>query len=81
MTALTTMFTFIYVYLRFFIHVLIGGRVSLNSFSGEAYDIAKIVFDFFGTDSVSFRINYVFLIIFGIFVFGSIIGLVRRLTR
>lgn len=84
MTALTTMFSFLYVYLRYLVVLLFGGKFYASSFTGEAYDIALTILEGYGISANEFvyspGIPIVALFI-GIFVFGSVIGLARRLIR
>lgn len=82
MTALTTMFTFIYVYINYFVTIIFGGRFAWKDFSGEAAVIAKNIVNFFGAEySIGYPGNPLLFLFLGIFVFGAIIGLVRRLIR
>lgn len=82
MTALTTMFNFIIVYVRYFSVIVFGGSLYLNSFSGEQYLIAKNIFDYYDIGSVLIYENNPLIVLFvGVFVIGAIIGLARRLIR
>lgn len=82
MSALTTIFNFLYVYIRLFFAVIFGGKVYLSSFSGDSYYIAKSIFDTFGASSqLVFRGYPIFMLIICIFAVGAIIGLARRLMR
>ncbi len=82
MTALTTMFNFIVVYVQYFCTIIFGGRLYLSSFSGEQYEIAKNMFDALGVTKVIYVTTHPILLLFiGIIVIGAIIGLARRLIR
>lgn len=82
MTALATTFTFIYVYIRYLCVLIFGGSLYLSSFSGEAYSIAKGIFDTFGYAECIVSPGIPILALFiGIIVVGAIIGLAHRLIR
>lgn len=82
MTALTTMFNFLIVYLRYFVVLIVGGKIYLADFSGEQYEIAKVIFEAYGASSSISSPGYPILVLFiGIIVIGAIIGLARRLIR
>lgn len=83
MTALTTMFNFIIVYVRYLVCLIFGGSLYLSSFSGEQYEIAKGIFNSYGaTATVIVGDGIPLLALFlGVFVIGAIIGLAHRLIR
>lgn len=84
MTALTTMFSFLYVHLRYLVILMFGGEFYASSFSGEAYEIALTILESYGKSASDcvFSPGYPILVLFiGIFVLGSVIGLARRLIR
>lgn len=82
MSALTSIINFLYVYVRIFFTFIFGGRVYLSSFSGESYDIAKIIFDTLGLKKVYLSYGEpILILIVAIFTVGALIGLVHRLMK
>lgn len=90
MAALTSMFTFIKLYLYYFTCLIFGGTFSTDKYTGVFH---RLAFDIINNYYVNLEYNLnsdfkIFLpgepilqIFLGIFVIGAIIGLVRRLTR
>lgn len=82
MTALTTMFNFLIVYVRYFCCIIFGGTFSKTHFSGEAYGIAEDLLISLGFNvGVNFDGIPILTLFIGIIVIGAIIGLARRLIR
>lgn len=88
MSALTTIFNYLYVYLRVFVAFIFGGTLRHDDFPGvyrqPFYDflrslgVSEINFERF---VIIFESRPILILIVGIFAVGSIIGLVRRLMR
>lgn len=82
MTALSSIFTFLYVYFRYLIILMFGGTFRIADFSGEAATFAQTIIESYGfhtaigSDGIP-----ILLLVVGIFVIGAIIRLVRRLVR
>lgn len=85
MSALTSIFNFLYVYLRFVIGYVTGSKIYLSSFNEEQLSIARNILDSLGFTNIvnvfSFNGEPILMLIVGVFAVGSIIGLVRRLMR
>lgn len=86
MSALTSIFNFLYVYLRVFSCFILGGSIDSRTFFGEQ----KLIFDsicesIYGSSVVNpilyFDGQPILILILCVFALGSIIGLVRRLMR
>lgn len=86
MSALTSLFNFLYVYLRFFVSLIFGGLFDCRHFLlAEQREIAsQIVYQV----SDGHYLNGIYLpgspivaLILGIFVVGGIIGLIHRLMK
>lgn len=82
MSALTQIFSFLFVYLRLITAFIFGGEVYLSSFPENQYAIAKSIFNSFGLQSlIIFPGKPILMLVIGIFAVGSIIGLAKRLIR
>lgn len=86
MSALTTIFNFLYVYLRCFACYIFGGRLDVNYFSNLEQiefvrNIIKTASGGIYENGLSFPGQPILLLVLGIFALGSIIGLVRRLMK
>ena len=86
MTSLTSIFNFLYVYLRVLACYIFGGRVDVNFFSNlEQIEIVRNIIRIASNgqfeNGFSFPGQPILLLVLGVFALGSIIGLVRRLIR
>lgn len=85
MTALTTMFNFIIVYMRLICCCVFGGDFNYTHFTGERAELAKhIIFTHLGTEQFPGFILPgvpILQLFIAIIVVGAIIGLARRLIR
>lgn len=86
MSALTSIFNFLYVYLRAIVCYIFGNLFSANSFTdSEQIEIARSIVRSATNGQFENGLHFsgepILLLIFGIFALGSIIGLVRRLIR
>lgn len=82
MTALTTMFNFLRVYISFFCCMIFGGDFTLSDFSGESYEIASAISKALGFGlSVHMPGSPIMQLFIAIIVIVAIIGLARRLIR
>lgn len=84
MSALTTVFNYLYVYLVALANFIFGGYFELKSFSGERLEVAQEFMAAIGCadyGQIQFPPRPILMLIVGIFAVGSIIGLVRRLVR
>lgn len=86
MSALTSIFNFLYVYLRVFSCFIFGGSIYSTTFFGEQ----KLIFDsicesIYGSSLINpvlhFESQPILILVLCVFALGSIIGLVRRLMR
>lgn len=82
MTALTTMFNFLRVYISFFCCMIFGGDFTLSDFSGESLEIASAISETLNLGlSVYMPGSPILQLFIAVFVIGAIIGLARRLIR
>ena len=86
MSALTTMFNFVVVYVRYFCCIVLGGYFSVSDFvSSEQKELAKdILFQLTGDSSflqLQFPSSPLLILFVSVFVAGAVIGLLRRLIR
>lgn len=87
MSALTTVFNFLYVYLRVFFNYIVGGGLDSTDFSSEQVPIVISIYECITGQNpgLSFYMEFegepVLMLIIGIFALGSIIGLARRLIK
>lgn len=95
MSALTTIFNHLYVYLYAVMKYIFGGECLANDFNSEAhkeiliemgeffynYYPDLVSFDSKGVLVVDFAPQPILILIVGVFALGAIIALVRRLVR
>ena len=86
MSALTSIFNFLYVYFCFFVKLSFGGHFSSFSFTvAEQQQYARqLVFNISNglvQNAVNLSGEPLVILIIGVFTLGAIIGLVRRLMR
>lgn len=86
MTALTTMFNFIIVYVRYFVCSIVGGWFQVSDFSNDeqrvmARQIILQLTDGLYNNGIMFSSKPILILIIGVIVIGAIIGLARRLIR
>lgn len=89
MSALTSIFNFLYVYLRCIIAYIMGNKIYSSDFSGECLEImtniVRSVQPNLTENWTYITLNRggepILMVVIGVFAVGSIIGLVRRLMK
>lgn len=83
MSALTTIFNFLYVYLRFIFAYIVGGQIRANQFTSvESQEIAQGIINSLGlSHGVTFSGEPILMLVIGVFALGSVIGLAHRLIK
>lgn len=83
MSALTSIFNFLYVYVRLIFAYIFGSTVSLASFQGEQREIVRSIFNALNvpSETIVFSVQPTLILIIAIFALGALIGLVHRLMR
>lgn len=83
MSALTSIFNFLYVYLRIIVAYVFGTKIYVDSFPmGESREIFRAIINEFGFGNyVYFEPQPLLILIVGVVSLGAIIGLVRRLMK